>query len=32
MVCCYEYGYMMDFDEIFLEGYVVMNEDSKVAH
>ncbi|MEX6014938.1 heptaprenylglyceryl phosphate synthase [Mammaliicoccus sciuri] len=26
-----EYGYMMDFDEIFLEGYVVMNEDSKVA-
>lgn len=26
-----EYGYMMNFDEIFLEGYVVMNEDSKVA-
>lgn len=26
-----EYGYMMDFDEIFLEGYVVMNEESKVA-
>lgn len=26
-----KYGYMMDFDEIFLEGYVVMNEKSKVA-
>ncbi|MDT3995626.1 MULTISPECIES: heptaprenylglyceryl phosphate synthase [Mammaliicoccus] len=26
-----KYGYMMDFDEIFLEAYVVMNEDSKVA-
>nr|WP_263312806.1 heptaprenylglyceryl phosphate synthase [Mammaliicoccus sp. Marseille-Q6498] len=26
-----EYGYMMNFDEIFLEGYIVMNEDSKVA-
>ncbi|WP_323704369.1 heptaprenylglyceryl phosphate synthase [Mammaliicoccus sp. Dog046] len=25
------YGYMMDFDEIFLEGYIVMNEESKVA-
>lgn len=26
-----EYGYMMDFDEIFLQGYIVMNADSKVA-
>ncbi|WP_239772862.1 heptaprenylglyceryl phosphate synthase [Mammaliicoccus sp. I-M36] len=26
-----KYGYMMDFDEIFLEAYVVMNEYSKVA-
>lgn len=26
-----EYGFMMNFDEIFLEGYVVMNAHSKVA-